>query len=334
METLSDDAAVTVFARVPFAAHATVRCVCRRLRALLESSAFRRQRLESGYAEHGVAVLGGFRENARVADAFVLANGRWRRAARLRAPLSHCAAAVVAADAAGWPEVWLLGGKSGSVHTLGEVVAYSPRLDAWRAGPPLLGRRTSAVAGACGGALVVAGGWTRRDGRLATAEAYRPARGAWVSLPDLPHAAYMATACVLDDRLYVAGGEGCAQLQVWDPKRAAWSVRAELPAARCNAASAALGGQLVVLGGRVLGEPGPSASVLVYDPRADAWSAPAALALPSGRFGCRAGVLEGRLVVVGDGAPLCYRDGAWAELPRAPDAPFHAHSAGVAVFTL
>ena len=71
-------------------------------------------------------------------------------------------------------------------------------------------------------------------GLLASAVAYRPTTG-WTALPPMPHAAFMATSCVLNGRLFVAGGIGCDKLQMWDGT--AWHVKADLPAARYGASS-------------------------------------------------------------------------------------------------
>lgn len=46
---------------------------------------------------------------------------------------------------------------------------------------------------------------------VASAVAYTAETG-WIPLPPLPHATEEATACVLDGKLYVAGGGGCGKL--------------------------------------------------------------------------------------------------------------------------
>ena len=128
-----------------------------------------------------------------------------------------------------------------------------------------------------------------------------------------------------------------AALQVWDG--AAWSERAPMPRARMDAACAAVGGRLVVLGGWVCGEgttasvgayetlgddaeppslSGTTASVIAYDPAADAWSdALAPLPAPRAYFAAAADG-DGRVVVVGDGPPLRFDSGEWHELPALP----------------
>ena len=50
LEWDSDDVLISVFARVPFLSHGSLRATCRRARGLLASLAFRQERLESRFA--------------------------------------------------------------------------------------------------------------------------------------------------------------------------------------------------------------------------------------------------------------------------------------------
>ena len=102
----------------------------------------------------------------------------------------------------------------------------------------------------------------------------------------------------------------------------AWTLRASLPRPRRGAACAARDGKVMVMGGTVVvldddGDPEdeqPTASVLVYDPRADRWEASAS-SLPEPRWACRALTHDGILLVVGGGeSPFCYANGTWAAL--------------------
>ena len=96
----------------------------------------------------------------------------------------------------------------------------------------------------------------------------------------MPHATDYATACVLNGRLFVAGGYDCGKLQVWDGT--AWTLKADLPAARFGAASAVHDGKVMVIGGAVNNQ--ETASVIVYNPESDTWAA--AEPLPAPRSGC------------------------------------------------
>ena len=52
---------VLALARAPFMTHGTLRVVCRRLRTIIASRAFREWRVERGLAEYGLVVAGGVR---------------------------------------------------------------------------------------------------------------------------------------------------------------------------------------------------------------------------------------------------------------------------------
>ena len=119
-----------------------------------------------------------------------------------------------------------MGGDDGA--NIPTVEAYNPRTNTWRSLP--LSQRCLAVAGVVGGRLVVAGGYV--DGGDRHVEAYTPT--GWTSLPPLPHAARDATACVLNGRLYVMGGEDCDKPQArWSEENGfSWTVKAERRSAR------------------------------------------------------------------------------------------------------
>ena len=85
-EGLSDEVVIAVCARAPFLSHGTIRCVSRRLNALLSSPAFREERIEAGFAERAVVVAGGFRGGGPTAECWLYAGGRWLAIA----PMSGC----------------------------------------------------------------------------------------------------------------------------------------------------------------------------------------------------------------------------------------------------
>ena len=57
-EALSDDLVIRALVRAPFFCHGSLHAVNHRLKSLLRSDDFRKQRLELGLAEHGVVVAG------------------------------------------------------------------------------------------------------------------------------------------------------------------------------------------------------------------------------------------------------------------------------------
>ena len=135
----SDDVLNAIFCRVPFLSHGTVRAVCRRTRTVLSSPAFRKERHESGYAESGVIVAGGRRDDGRTtAECWLLAGGRWWPRAPMSGPRSRACSAVID------NELWVCGGHDGVQH-LATVEVYSPATNTWRSLPALNERRHGAV---------------------------------------------------------------------------------------------------------------------------------------------------------------------------------------------
>ena len=294
-----------IFCRVPFLSLGAVRAVCRRTRTLLSSPAFRKERLESGYAESGVVVAGGSR-GGPTAECWLLAGGRWLPCAPMSGPHIDACSAVID------NELWVCGGQGGRGESVATVEVYSPATNTWRTMPALNERRSGAVCGVVGGSLVVAGGCNDGHGELTSAEACSPAAGRWDQIAPLPHTADAAMACVLNGRLFVAGGIDSDRLQMWDTKK--WTLKAPMPAVRSEAASVVHEGKMTVIGGSVDDE--AITSVILYDPQTDTWAD--GPPLPEPRRDCQAVEHAGAVILVGGGPSLRFKDGEWAELAEIP----------------
>ena len=133
----------------------------------------------------------------------------------------------------------------------------------------------------------------------------------------MPHATYLATACVLNGRLHVIGGWNSNKLQVLEMTEEnglSWSCKAELPAQRDGAASVVYDGKLWVMGGYVAGE-GAAASVCIYDAEADTWEAGPPLPSPCGQ--CTAATVDGGILLQTSGlGTFQYKNAVWAEVAR------------------
>lgn len=130
-----------------------------------------------------------------------------------RAPLPVAVEGYALAAVEG--RLYLFGGWDGS-KALDSVYRYDPAADAWSARRPLPAPRAYAGAAATGGRVLVAGG---TDGRSAQASAwmYYPTRDVegenpWESLAPLPQPRYAFGIASLADQVYLAGGEGAANL--------------------------------------------------------------------------------------------------------------------------
>ena len=341
-EALSDDLLLVAFLRAPFVTHGTLCVVCHRFKSLLRSDTFREQRLESGWAEHGIVFAGGVRNDRMVADCLMLSSGQWRPVPPLSGP--RWGACSVVLD----NEMWVMGGVDDGGRVLATVEVYSPKTNSWRSCMPMRQRRDVAIAGVVGGRVVVAGGWCRGD-QLKSVEAYTGT--GWVQLPPMPWSAGDATACVLNGRLHVMGSWGRSRLQVLEATgrdKFAWSVKADVPFpdmpplddldddddgmpalepidfAREPATSVVKDGKILLIGGCAQ----QMSSVLVYDEDRNVWARGPPLPRREGRewIGGYAALNIGQdaedhvILLHRDGCLTCRRDGEWTawETPTPP----------------
>src|SRR5918993_1066065 len=119
---------------------------------------------------------------------------------------------------------------------------------------------------------------------------YDPAADRWRDMPAMPTARGAASAGVIGDTLYVAGGVGengrvLGTVEAFDFTTGRWERRADMPTAREHAAYAVADDRLYVLGGRT---PANDAITVVeaYEPEADRWRRVAPL--PQRAGSCRA----------------------------------------------
>jgi N-acetylneuraminic acid mutarotase len=103
---------------------------------------------------------------------------------------------------------------------------------------------------------------------------YDPAANQWVARPWAPHFHAQGAAGVIQGKLYVVGGEGVADLDVYDPATNSWRTLAPIPTAG-PAIGAVLLGKLVVITGRFGGE----LRTYEYTPRTNTWKALASPAM-------------------------------------------------------
>ena len=126
----------------------------------------------------------------------------------------------------------------------------------------------------------------------------------------------MATACVLNGRLYVIGGAGSNTVQVLEMTEEnglSWSRKAGLPANRFGAACAVHDGRIWVIGGCVGEDEVPTASVVIYDAEADAWGT--GPPLPAACIGCIAAAMDGGIFVGGSAGLFQYTNAEWRRVP-------------------
>jgi len=133
---------------------------------------------------------------------------------------------------------------------------------------------------------------------------YAPERDEWSEVAPLPRPLQYFGTAVIDERIYVVGGDlggtgATADLLVFDPAVGTWSTRAPMPGGpRWDVGAAVLDGRLWVLGGRE-GETSRNVDrVEVYDPATDRWTTSSPMPAPRGLAGGVA-AMDRRIFVVG-----------------------------------
>lgn len=176
----------------------------------------------------------------------------------------------------------------------------------WVTKTPMPVPRSSVMAAGLEGKLYVAGGInTPASGftPLDLLELYDPVTDTWTTKAPMHDARDAAGSAVIGNKLYVAGGQSAsgdtATLEVYDPLTDTWTTKASMPTPRRWPAVEAIGGLLYVAGG-TKDIPGPVsvfATVEVYDPVTDTWTAKASL--PAPRHSMASGVIDGKLYLAG-----------------------------------
>lgn len=163
---------------------------------------------------------------------------------------------------------------------------------------------------------------------------YDPLEDAWTELAPMPSYRYIFTTGVVDDRLFVIGGNGTVDdepqgsqdweykdyVQVYDVASDTWSNAAPEPEPTGGAASCTLGSRIYVFGGDV------SNRTTVYDASTDTWSEATPPPLPRNAHTCvTVGevfyLLGGRVSTGGELALVERYDptaDAWSTLPDMP----------------
>jgi len=185
---------------------------------------------------------------------------------------------------------FVLGGNSGSARSASH----------WSWAPPMVNRRSYTSYAEMHSKFYVAAGMVGNTGRpLNVLERFDPATGNWTTLRPLPVSFSAGAGAVLDNRMYVVGGDSPEtngrQVFRYDASRNSWQRVTPLPAPRTNLTAVGLGGKLYAIGG--LNPVQPVATVFVYDPRTSRWSK--AAPLPEALHAMGATVFHGEIWVLG-----------------------------------
>lgn len=136
----------------------------------------------------------------------------------------------------------------------------------------------------------------------------------WQELPALGTPRAGAAAAVVNDQMYVIGGENADRVlgavERYDVGFKTWAQLSSKPTPVTDVRAAVLGGKIYVPGGRRSADPTDIVAVFeAYDPRTETWEQLPDLPAPRSAYGLAA--LEGRLYLFGGWDGAGFRDDVW-----------------------
>jgi N-acetylneuraminic acid mutarotase len=241
--------------------------------------------------------------------------------------------------------LYVLGGFiDSSIHATTSTAAYDPSGNSWADLTPLPEPVTHSPAVVDGTRLWLLGGLVGHHPGPATADVwiYDTEADTWTAGPSLPAPRGAGAGALLGRTIHFFGGaertpDGTGlvdRAEHWaldlDDLEAGWQARAPLPDPRNHLGGAALDGRIYGVGGQHGADDtwGNSATVSVYDPGTDAWTAGPSLPEPRGHITASTVASGGRILVAGGtlngnkpgDAVRAFdpADGTWLRLPPLP----------------
>jgi non-specific serine/threonine protein kinase len=256
-----------------------------------------RTEVAAAVARGEIVVVGGFTAdggNSARADAYSIADNRWRRLPDLPVAVDHAAAA----SANG--RVYVVGGYGRDRAPLDAVFALEN--GSWRRLAALPDGRAAAAAAIAGGRLYVLGGIDRRRSLARVAFALDLRTGRWSRLPGPSPREHLAGAAV-GTRVYALAGRSAgsdtntALFEAYDLGTRRWTRLAPVPQARGGTGATYVNGRIVSIGGER--PEGTIRSVYAYELRTKQWRRLADL--PTPRHGLGVVAAGGRVYAVAGG---------------------------------
>jgi N-acetylneuraminic acid mutarotase len=256
-----------------------------------------RTEVAAGLAGGEIVVVGGFvanGANTARADAYSIANDRWRRLPDLPLAVDHAAAASVNG------RVYVLGGYGGDRAPL--RTAFVLVSGTWRKLASLPDARAAAAAAVAGGRLYVVGGVDGRRSLARIAFALDLRTGRWSRIPGPTPREHLAAAG-LGTRVYALAGRkagidtNLAVFESYNPRTRRWERLRPIPSPRGGTGAAALPNTIVSVGGEE--PPGTIRSVYAYNFGTRRWRR--LPDLPTPRHGLGVVARAGRVYVLGGG---------------------------------
>lgn len=194
-------------------------------------------------------------------------------------------------------DIYVTGGyRTETVDALDNVWIYNTDSDEWTEGCPMITARYYHCSVALRGCVYVIGGYTAGAPTQET-EFYDPLKKTWFPVAEMIQGVGNATACVVNDRVYVTGGHygyrgTCTyeKIQTYRPDINEWSITTICPHPEYGLCSVSLNNKLYLVGGQ-------TTITDCYDPERDEWRQ--MCAMKERRMECGSAVINGCIYVAG-----------------------------------
>ena len=245
--------------------------------------------------------------------------------------------------------IYVAGGLAGPDNNFTGVTrsfaSYSPATNSWLEEEEVPEELHHMGIAALGGRIYITGGYTDPDFNVDNNKVYvfnpdAAAGSQWTRAADMPENRAAHASVATGGLLYVVGGVGPnnAQLWVYNPATNSWdSSRAPLPTQREHLTAVALDGKLYAIAGRWIGQ-GNMGTLEEYNLATNAWTTRPSM--PTPRSGLTASVVAGRIHVTGGedlGSSQTYnqhevynpRSNSWAAFQNMPTSRHGLPSASI-----
>nr|XP_020645128.1 kelch-like protein 23 isoform X1 [Pogona vitticeps] len=195
------------------------------------------------------------------------------------------------------PSIYVTGGyRTDNIEALDIMWIYNCEADEWTEGCPMLNARYYHCAVTLNGGIYALGGY-RQGAPTEEAEFYDPLKKKWIPIANMIKGVGNATACVLNDVIYVTGGHygyrgSCTYDKIQSYRSASneWNIITTSPFPEYGLCSIALEGKLYLVGGQTM-------ITDCYDPEQNVWEQKADML--ERRMECGAVVMNGCIYVTG-----------------------------------
>ncbi len=193
-------------------------------------------------------------------------------------PTSRAVAGCAAVDG----NIYVIGGVN-SEGILSIVEVYDPAANTWDTLSPLPSAACDVATEVVNGKIYVFGGTKRTGsawGGINNVQEYDPVSDTWTTKAPMPTARWCASTCVVDDKIYVIGGniqypEIASEVEVYDPETDTWdTTKIPMPTKRYSLATSFLNRKIYAFGGWFVCSPGHSMykKLEIYDVDKNSWT--------------------------------------------------------------